>query len=304
MSATPKVSCIVIFYDTDPVFFLEALQSITKQSYRNYEILLVDDGSTNLETISVAEDFYAENCNSTTLLSHPDGQNLGMSASRNLGIESSDGEYITFLDSDDTWEPETLTEQVNLLSGNPTVAMVYGPIRHWYSWNADRVEKTDWIEPMTIQEIGLDFCSNRIISPPLLFSLLVKNKVSISGFMLTRDAIFSVGGYENEFRNLYEDQVFCAKICLRYSIYFSDSRWYNYRQHGNSYCSKVYQDQNVTWRKGRFEFLRWIENHLVSENMRFSSEWWMIKTELFLFRYPGVEKIRGRIFRFVNRLKV
>jgi glycosyltransferase involved in cell wall biosynthesis len=81
-------------------------------------------------------------------LQHPGHANLGMSASRNLGIRQADGPYMAFLDADDVWLPAKLEQQVALLEAWPEAAMVYGPTLWWYSWT-ERLEDQgrDFIHP-------------------------------------------------------------------------------------------------------------------------------------------------------------
>lgn len=291
----PMVSCIVIFYDTEPTYFSDALLSIVAQRFTDYEVILVDDGSQNSETIKVAENFLLAHSGKTVLIRHSCGQNKGMSASRNLGVAHSKGSYITFLDSDDTWEPDNLEDQTNLLLGNPVACMVYGPIRHWYSWREGISVDQDWVDTSKDFVEKPEKFINKIIPPPILFPLLVKNRISISGFMLKRESVLAVGGFEDKFRGLYEDQVFCSKICLHYQILFSDKCWYNYRQHEQSHCSIAYENIPKTWRKGREKFLCWVAEYLVAEQKKYTKEWWMIKNEILFFRYPRLASKVTRI---------
>ncbi|MBQ9773395.1 MAG: glycosyltransferase [Clostridia bacterium] len=87
-----KLSIIICVYNTDPVYLREALQSIAASTLRNYEICLVDDGST-LDYTELAAEFGAR------LLKTPNG---GILRARLNGIEMAEGDYITFFDSDDT----------------------------------------------------------------------------------------------------------------------------------------------------------------------------------------------------------
>jgi glycosyltransferase involved in cell wall biosynthesis len=67
-------------------------------------------------------------------LEHEGHQNLGMSASRNLGIRHAQGEYLAILDADDVWLLHILEEQVAVLESHPEAAIVYGSLYWWYSW--------------------------------------------------------------------------------------------------------------------------------------------------------------------------
>src|SRR5215510_3734454 len=132
MSHQQLVSVIIIFLNTAD-FLQEAIDSVFAQTYSAWELLLVDDGATDGSS-AIALSCAKQHPGRVKYLEHDGHQNLGMSASRNLGIEHSSGAYITFLDADDVWLPANLQQQVELLASHPTAAMVYGPIEWWYSW--------------------------------------------------------------------------------------------------------------------------------------------------------------------------
>jgi len=112
----PKVSVIVISYNMARLV-TRAIQSIFSQTFRDYEILFVDDGSTD-DTKQVVESFGDR-------VRYFYQENAGLAAARNRGILASRGEYIAFLDSDDYWVPDKLEVQVAVLDKNPRVGLVH-----------------------------------------------------------------------------------------------------------------------------------------------------------------------------------
>ncbi len=113
----PKVSVIIPAYNTAS-YLAEAVESVLNQSFRDFEILIVNDGSTD-STLEVARKF-------EPLVKVFSKENGGPASARNLAIKHSTGEYIAFLDSDDLWEEGKLAEQVAYLKNHPQVALVYG----------------------------------------------------------------------------------------------------------------------------------------------------------------------------------
>src|SRR5262245_36560058 len=99
MSDKPLVSVIIIFFDAEQ-FIKEAIESVFAQTYDAWELLLVDDGSTD-GSPAIAERCAKRYSGKVRHLEHGGRQNRGMSASRNLGIANANGEYIAFLDADD-----------------------------------------------------------------------------------------------------------------------------------------------------------------------------------------------------------
>ena len=90
-------SIIIPVYNTKASFFKKCLNSILKQTYKNWECLIIDDGSTNLDTLSILKKYKKEDKRFIIL----EQENQGQGSARNLGIINSIGNYITFLDSDD-----------------------------------------------------------------------------------------------------------------------------------------------------------------------------------------------------------
>lgn len=111
-----KVSVIIPAYNREK-FIARAIQSVLAQIYGDYEIIVVDDGSTD-NTANIVKQFGGK----VKYILQPNG---GSASARNRGIKESQGEYIAFLDSDDFWVPEKLNEQVKVLDNNPNVGIVY-----------------------------------------------------------------------------------------------------------------------------------------------------------------------------------
>ncbi len=99
----PSVSVIIIFLNAER-FFEEAIASVFAQTYDRWELLLVDDGSTDAST-AIARRYARRYPDRVRYLEHPDHSNRGASSSRNLGVQHARGAYIAFLDSDDVWLP-------------------------------------------------------------------------------------------------------------------------------------------------------------------------------------------------------
>src|SRR5216684_3354263 len=103
MMNRPLTSVIMIFLNAEK-FIQEAIESVFAQGYDSWELLLVDDGSTDSSTVLALR--YAEQYPvKVRYIEHEGHQNRGMSASRNLGIRHAQGEYLAFLDADDVWLP-------------------------------------------------------------------------------------------------------------------------------------------------------------------------------------------------------
>jgi glycosyltransferase involved in cell wall biosynthesis len=120
----PLVSVVVPAFNAAKTIH-ETLHSISQQTYRALEVVVVDDGSTD-DTAAIAH---------THSLADPrfrvvSKQNAGVASARNEGITASRGEFIAFIDADDLWHPTKIAKQLDaLVSGGPDTALVYSPFR-------------------------------------------------------------------------------------------------------------------------------------------------------------------------------
>lgn len=120
MLNTPLVSVIIPVYNGEQ-FLAQAIESVLDQSYKEIEIIVVDDGSTD-NTAQIANSFQ-ENIRYTYQ------SNSGPSAARNHGIKIAKGEAIAFLDIDDMWSQDKLEIHASYLAANPSVDIVQGLIQ-------------------------------------------------------------------------------------------------------------------------------------------------------------------------------
>lgn len=106
----PLVSVIMPAYNSGNTIS-RAIQSVLAQTYKRFELLVIDDGSTD-NTVDIVN-FYMKTDSRIVLLRNP--RNLGVAASRNHGCRKAQGEYLAFLDSDDVWFEDKLEKQVSFM---------------------------------------------------------------------------------------------------------------------------------------------------------------------------------------------
>jgi SAM-dependent methyltransferase len=101
-----------------------------------------------------------------------------------------------------------------------------------------------------------------------------------------------VGGFEEAFRGLNEDQVFCAKVCLKETVFVSGQCWYKYRQHPDSACAIA--KKTAQWHPTRSMFLNWLEGYLSKQGAKNTEVWKVLKKELRPYRHPVLHRILTR----------
>lgn len=117
MSELPLVSVNLITYNRQG-FIYAAIDSVLKQSYQQFELIIIDDGSTD-NTVDVINSFY-----DSRIFVFKNQKNSGIAFSRNRAAELSNGKYILILDSDDEAHPELIKRKVEFLEANPSYILV------------------------------------------------------------------------------------------------------------------------------------------------------------------------------------
>ena len=119
---SPLVSVIIPTYGRNE-YLTAAVRSVINQTYKNIELLIVDDGSSVPITETLA-DLPFDRLSAVTFIRHY--KNRGANAARNSGIRAANGKYIAFLDDDDWWHEEKISRQVDaFLNSNPMIGLVY-----------------------------------------------------------------------------------------------------------------------------------------------------------------------------------
>ncbi|HQY88194.1 MAG TPA: glycosyltransferase [Tepidisphaeraceae bacterium] len=249
----PTVTAIIIFLNGEK-YLREAIESVLKQTFTDWELVLCDDGSTDGST-AIAKQYAARFPDRIRYIEHPNHENRGMSATRMHGVANSTGKYIAWLDADDAWLPNKLARQVEILDAHPEAAMCYGPVTYWYSWSGRASDRTRDFK----QDLGVP--TDRMQSSPDVFLKFINNlDFHPAGVMVRRDVLSAIGGYESEFRGDYEDVIAQTKTCLNYPVYAASESFYKYRQHEQSYSATGNREGRA--RARRLVYLRWLERYL------------------------------------------
>ena len=292
MAASPTVSVVIIFLDPGP-FLEEAIDSIRRQTFRDWELLLVDDGSSDGSS-DVARRAAESEPQRVRYLEHPQHANRGMSASRNLGCIQARGAYVTFLDADDVLRPDALETLLSTLRTAPRAAMAYGPVEYWYSWAGSNASRGDFVQRLGVAAPAL------IEAPALLLRCLRRRAAAPSGMLVRADVIREVRGFENTFRGMYEDQAFCAKVCLRRPVVTTAKCVYRYRQHTASSSSRA--DRSGEPDFGRVVFLQWLGGYLGREGNEDLRVREALRRELWWARHPRLHALERRARRLRRKL--
>ncbi len=211
-----KVNVIIPVYNGER-FIKEAVDSVLSQTFEDFEMIVVDDGSTD-QTKEIINEVYKNIIYKYQL-------NAGPSAARNMGIASGSSEYVAFLDHDDRWYPEKLAKQVAILDNDSTVGLVCGEVNN-INEDGNLIKKKTWAERRRIKS---DLLGN-------VQSLLRRKfPVAVPSTMLVRRHLLEkVGRFDDKIPfGGYGELEFCAKIADYSKIYFMIQPLVEYRiRHG------------------------------------------------------------------------
>jgi glycosyltransferase involved in cell wall biosynthesis len=210
----PQISVIIPAYNCASTI-RETLGSVFQQTYQDFEVLVINDGSTD-ETPQILADIQDPRFK---VFSYP---NEGLAAARNRGITQAQAELITFLDADDLWAADKLELQLNALQQNPDAGLAY-------SWT------------LFMSEDGQNVTPDRscTYAGDVLPTLLVDNFIaSGSNVMLRRSVVETVGFFDETLASV-EDWDYWLRVATHYSFAVVPKHQVFYRQSSGSLSSKV-----------------------------------------------------------------
>lgn len=217
------VSVIVPVYNREKIVG-KTLGSIVAQSYPSVETIVVNDGSTD-GTQSVLEAYKERYPGKVVAI---DQANAGQVRARNRGIAESRGEFIAFLDSDDTWDEEKLSLQMPLFRGN--VGLVYCGIHE--------VDTNGGIVATVLPEPGL--------RGDIYRHLLVRNRMTGGSVVVTRKALEEVGLFDESFRAA-ENWDLWIRISRRFAVDFVDKPLVSYLKHPGNMSRDGERMSHASW---------------------------------------------------------
>lgn len=282
-SDNPLVSVVLCFYN-EKLFIEEAIRSVLSQNYEHWELILVDDGSSD-ESVSLAKKYAKLFPDKIIYLEHPFHQNKGLSASRNAGIKICRGTFIAFIDADDVWLQDKLQYQLNIFKTNPGVTVALEASLYWNSWN-------DANKPDQVIEVGAK--EGIYNAPQLMLNLYPLGKGAApcpSGIMVHR-AVLKRCVFEELFRGMYqmyEDQAFLCKVYLKEVVYVSAACHNKYRQRSASLVSSVHETGN--YHKVRSYYLYWFKEYLESQPYSYKNVRKSLRKAQMPYREPLLYKI-------------
>ena len=291
----PRVTVITPFLNAER-WLDEAIGSVLAQTLQSFELLLVDDGSTDRSS-EIARAHAAHHPGRVRYFEHAGHRNLGKAVSRNVGVREASGEYLTFLDADDVFLPHKLEHQVEIMRRYPQAVLAYGTTEYWWSWSTDAARR-----PRDRRsKIGVP--TDRLYSPPDLLVACLRDPgivPCICGLLARTSIVRSTGAFDEQIQHLYEDQVLIAKLLLAGPVYVEPGCSERYRQHPEATSVQAIESGEyhpIRSNPARRKYLEWLKQYVRSQRVRSAALERALRAAYRPYRYP-------RLYRLIDPLRV
>lgn len=257
------ISIIVPAYNAEQTI-LETLTSVLKQTFTDFELIVINDGSTDrtLELLSTVEDPRLK------IFSYPNG---GVPVARNHGLSHATGDFIAFLDADDLWTPDKLELQLATLQQHPEAGVVYS----WAYYMDEKGESFHADNPI--------FFAGNVYADLLVRDFIVSG----SNCMIRRQAIESIGKFDPSVPGA-DDWDYWLRLALHWPFVVVPKLQIFYRQSSGSVSSKVeaMEKNNLRVIEKGFQAappeMQYLKNQSLANTYRYS-------THLYLTRVGSAE---------------
>lgn len=205
------VTVIIPVYNGEK-FIEEAIISVLNQTYKDMEVLVIDDGSED-GTSEIVKKYEPK-------VKYIYQSNKGPSAARNLGMDLAKGEYLAFLDADDTYEPTKIEKQVMILNTYPDVDVVYADANMMdVNGNLQGIYKSEWCFDDHKDFLAMLIFRQIVPMPP---AIMIRKKCYLEGISYNSDYVHA------------EDYDFIIRLAQKYHFKYLKEPLYNYRRHSDN----------------------------------------------------------------------
>jgi glycosyltransferase involved in cell wall biosynthesis len=256
-SGIPTVSIVIIFLNGE-LYLREAIDSVLRQTYEDWELILVDDGSSDA-SVAIARQAADDHPQKIRYVQHPGHINLGMAASRNLGLHEARGRYLGYLDCDDLIFPDKLDVQVADLEAHPDCIAAFAATLFWH-WGDSYEATPDFVQDLAAYH-------GQVMAPPAFLLDMTSNEQihpANCSVLVRRLDLLDAGGFETSFPGMYDDTAMLAKLLLRGPVFVRNRCVAAYRLHQQSFCHQAERDgvfDQTRINAARQHYLEWLRRY-------------------------------------------
>ena len=248
-----KITIIVPIYNVEK-YLSSALDSVVNQTYKNLEVLLIDDGSTD-NSKKIAEE-YVKKDSRVKLFQHDGGVNKGLAKTVKLGLEKANANWLVFLESDDSITPDYLETKINVIKENPRVEFIFNAVNCF----GDEEKISSMSEYFDIQNSTIKKQKN-----PSNYLKHFENFNIVPTFscLMIKKELFIGLDFNSPLKPLL-DWYLWAQIAQNQDFYYLDKKLTNWRLHKDSYINqKTDYQSNINFRLKILKIIYYKHNKLL-----------------------------------------
>ena len=216
-------------------YIKETIESVLAQTYSNWEMIIVDDGSTD-DSVNVIKS-YCEKDSRIKLFQHDNGVNKGLSETVKLGIEKSTSDWIVFLESDDTITPDYLEEKIQVIQETPDVEFIFNGINCF----GDEERISSMSDYFNEQNKAIKNHKN----PDNYLRVFEKiNVVPTFSCIMLKKKLFDDIDFNSPHRASL-DWYLWVQIAKNHDFYYMDKQLTNWRMHKSSYINSKNNSKDI-----------------------------------------------------------
>ena len=281
-----KVSIITASYNYED-YIKETIESVMAQTYQDWEMIIVDDGSKD-NSVEVIKS-YCEKDSRIKLFQHENGMNKGLPETVKLGIEKAEGEWLVFLESNDTITPDYLEEKLKIVNQYPKVGFIFNDINMFGDEERIQGMKDHYFNKL------YQILSNFSFPANISEAFVEINPVPTFSCVMAKKSLFE-GLDFNAARKPVLDYYLWVQIAQDNEFYFLNKKLTNWRMSKNSYISTkvepiidlkfTQQMNNINYKKRPLKkFIKNIKAYrkyvirIHSDKICFMGKWYYLKSQ-------------------------
>ncbi|MFO1456184.1 MAG: glycosyltransferase [Steroidobacteraceae bacterium] len=280
-----QVDVILPWYNVPTAYVRDALQSIVKQTFRDWTAIVVNDGSSAGLTAELEALIQSLG---DPRIRYVKSENRGVSAARNLGIATGEAPFVAFLDPDDLWYPHKLERQLDLLREDSEIALLHADTDYLHGDDLAGLERT---KP---RDLGLDG-----LSPAETWrKLLRKNFVCTNTAILRRSSGEQVGFFDANLRALEDKDLWIRMLMTGAKLRHASDVQAVYRRHGSNTSKNV--DKMLA---GRLDLVRKIDRLVADLPQWKDAGWPTVRKEMVRHAFEEVVETHLEAGRYAQALR-
>ncbi len=225
------ISIITASYNYEN-YIKETIESVLNQTYQNWELIIVDDGSKD-NSVNVIKS-YCEKDSRIKLFQHEGGINKGLAETIKLGVSKANGEWIAFLESDDKFMPECLEEKIKVAEKNPEIGFIFSDLETFGEVNT-KIDKNYLYEAM--KQKYKKTCIDMSID------LLKQNWISTFSIVMLKKSLLDNCNYDTPIQ-AFLDRWIWIQVSQKTKFYYLDKKLTMWRIHSKSFLNNFKCDMN------------------------------------------------------------